>query len=113
MGLRENMAAFLRAFMEQNNKSLAKMQEDVEISRNTLYSYVRGDGNPTFSTVEYIAERLDVAPTDITSGIYDPGSRELPADILYTLRCVADLPEDRRQRFIDLFLELVELLDKT
>ncbi len=104
MSLRENMAAFLRSFAEKNDLSIAQLQIQADISRNTLYAYSKGQGNPTLATLEYIAENLKVDPAAILLGVYDPDGGEVSVLLLHTVRGLAELrPEDRR-RFMRLFL---------
>ena len=112
MSLSENMAAFFRAFMDRNHKSLARIQEDLDISRNSLYAYSRGEGNPTISTVEYIAKKLNVDPASIMLGVYDPDGEEISMGLLRTVRGVAELSEEDRRQFTELFMEMVRLWDK-
>ena len=78
-----------------------------------MYAYSRGDGNPTFSTVEHIAKRLDVSSTAIAMGVYIPDRKELSMELLYMVRSVAELPEERQQQFTEQFMELLKLWDKT
>lgn len=112
MSLKENMAAFFRAFIEKNNLSIAKLQAKADISRNMLYAYSRGEGNPTIDTLEYIAGKLHVDPTDILMGIYDPKSKEFSVLLVKTVNGVAQLSQEDRQRFVQLFLaEMAKLWD--
>ena len=62
MGLQENIAVNMRAIMERQQKSLTEFSEELGISRNALYDYIRCKGNPSIATVEHIAEKLEVDP---------------------------------------------------
>lgn len=113
MSLRNNMAAFFRSFAEQNGLSIAKLQAKADVSRNTIYAYSRGEGNPTFDTLEYIAGNLQVEPTDITMGVYVPEGREFSVLLLTTVSGVSRLPREDRQKFVQLFLaEMAKLWNK-
>ena len=110
MGLQENIAAAISAIMKRRNKSLTEFSEELDISRNALYDYLRGRGNPSIATLEHIAEKLNIDPAVLLSSL---DRRELILLLLETIQSVADLPEDRRFRFAELFLEIVELWNGT
>ena len=110
MRLKENLARFLRAFMEKNRISAAKLQVILDISHNSLYAYLNGTGNPTISTIEYIAEKLNVMPAAIMLGVYDPDCKELSRLLLTTVQGVSELTQEGQQRFALLFIrEIMEL----
>ena len=108
MGLQENIAVTMRAVMERQGKSLADFSEELGISRNALYDYLRGRGNPSVSTLEHIAQRLEMDPAALL-GLFVLDQREITLLLLDTIQGVAELPEERRVRFAELFLEMVRL----
>lgn len=108
MGLQENLSAVMRAVMERQGKSLAEFSEELGISRNALYDYLRGRGNPSVSTLEHIAQRLEIDPTALL-GLSALDQREISFLLLDTIQEVAELPEERRLRFAELFVEMVGL----
>ena len=113
MSLRENLARFLRAYMEKNKISASKLQTMLDISHNSMYDYINATGNPTFSTVEYIAEKLDVTPVDITLGVYDPDGQKLSELLLTAVWSVSELPQEVQHKFVLLFIrEVMELWDE-
>lgn len=109
MGIQENMAAAMRAIMAQRGKSLTEFSEELGVSRNSLYDYLRGRGNPSIATVEHIAQKLGVVPTVLTQGPLAPDQRKSALLLLDTIQGVAELTEEKRLRFAELFLEMVEL----
>lgn len=112
MDLRANIAAFFRKFAAKRGLSIAKLQIMVNLSRNTFYAYVRGDGNPTLSSIECISTSLGVDPIAILLGVYDPGSNEVSVLLLNTIRGVSELtPEDRQQFMRHFIREMVRLWD--
>ena len=112
MSLRENMASFFRYFAEKNNLSMAKIQVKADISRNSLYAYIRGEGNPTIAMLEFIAGNLGVDPVLIVLGEYDPDSRLVCVLVLDTVRIVAQLPHEEQLRFMHLLTaEIMKLWD--
>lgn len=112
MDLRANMATFFRRFAKKRGLSIAKLQIIAAVSRNTLYAYIRGEGNPTLSTLEHLARNLGVDPVAILLGIYDPDSNEFSVLLLNTIRGVSELPQDEQQRFLRQFIrEMSRLWD--
>ena len=109
MGLQENIAAAMRAVMERRGKSLSDFSEELGISRNALHDYLRGRGNPSIATLEHIARKLEIDPAALVLGLFELDKREITLLLLDTIQSVAELPESRRLRFAELFLEMVKL----
>lgn len=104
MDLSANMAEFFRKFAAKHNMSISKLQIIVDVSRNTFYAYARGEGNPSLSSINCIADSLGVDPITILLGIYDPGGSKVSVLLLDTIRGVSELTPEDRQRFIKLFI---------
>lgn len=109
MGLKDNLAAAIRTIMERQNKSLSEFSEELDISRNALYDYLRGRGNPSIATLEHIAENLGVSPAALMTNLMDLDHREITLLLLDTIQGVAELEDAKRLRFAELFLEMVKL----
>ena len=109
MRLNENIAKTIRAVMNRKHMSIEEFSEELGISRNALYGYLRGDGNPSLATLEHIAENLGVSPAALMTGLLDLDQREITLLLLDTIQGVAELPEEKRLRFAELFLEMVKL----
>lgn len=112
MDLKKNIASFLRAFLKKNHLSMAKLQAMIDVSRNSLYDYKNARGNPSIDTIQYMAAQLDVDPAAILMGVYEPENGSISVLLLNTVRGVAELTQEDRQKFIKLFiLEMVKLWD--
>lgn len=109
MGLNETIAATIRAVMKQRRKSLSAFSEEIGISKTSLHNYIHGRGNPSVATLEHIAEKLGVSPAALMTGLLDLDQREITLLLLDTIQGVAELPEEKRLRFAELFLEMVKL----
>lgn len=107
MSLRENLSRFLRSYMEKKQISTAKLQAMLGISRNSLYGYLNGTGNPTAYTIEYIAEKLEVTPMAVIMGIYDPDGGEPSSLFLAAIQGISELPREEQYQFILLMLQEV------
>lgn len=110
MGLQENMAEYIRKVMSREKKSFSEFSEELGISRNSLYGYSTGAGNPTLATLDQIARKMDVSPAVIL-GLSALDQKEALQLILSAIQDVKELTEEKRLRFAELFLEMVELWD--
>ena len=112
MSLQEKIAAYICEVMKREKKSLTEFSEELGISRNALYNYSTGEGNPTILTLEHIAEKMGVDPAALIVGILNLDQREVLLLLMQTIKDVAKLPEEKRARFAELFLEMVKLWDE-
>lgn len=109
MGIQQNMADMMRTIKRQRGKSMAEFSEELEISSSTLQECLNARGNPTMKMVERLAEKLDVNPVALISGVVEPDKYQILLLLFDTVREVAILPQDKRLRFAELFLELIQL----
>lgn len=109
MRLKDNFAAAIRTIMERQNKSLSEFSEELDISRNALYGYLRGRGNPSIATLEHIAENLGISPMALMTDLMDIDQREIALLLLDIIQSAAKLPDEKRLRLAELFLEMVRL----
>lgn len=109
MSLRENIAAYIREYMRREKKSLTTFSDELGISRNALYDYSNGRGNPTILTLEHIANKMGIDPTVLILGNME--QKDLLLLLTKTVPNMANLPEEKRERFAELFLEMVRLWD--
>ena len=112
MGLQKNMADMLRALKENRKETMEGWSEELGIAPSTLQDYLKGKGNPTVKMVEHLAEKLGVNPIALISGEIGPEQYEAALLILNTIRAVSDLPQPKRLKFAELFLEQVRLLEE-
>lgn len=109
MGMLENMAEMIRRMKEYSGKSVGEFSEDLDISPSTLQEYLSGKGNPTISMIEHLAKKLGVNPLALVSGNIEPEQMQIVFLLLDTIQAVAALPQPRRLKFAELFLEMVQL----
>ena len=112
MGMQQNMADLICAIKKQRGKSVMGLSEELEISASTLQDYLKGKGNPTVKRVERLAEKLEIDPIALVSGSVDPEKRQIILLLLDTIQEVSELPQSKRVRFAELFLELVQLWEE-
>lgn len=109
MGIQKNMADMLRALKVNRKRTMEGWSEELGIAPSTLQAYLKGEGNPTIKMVEHLAEQLGVDPIALISGEIEPEQYEIVLLMLNTIRAVSDLPQPKRLKFAELFLELVQL----
>ena len=109
MGIQQNMADKIRLMKDQRPQSLSELSEELEISRSTLQGYLRGQGNPSLEMVEHLAKKMKVDPIVLLSGMLEPTQEKVLLLLLETIRELASLPEDKRLRFAELFLNMIQL----
>lgn len=111
--IRRNMANTLRLYMEEHNKTLIEYAEDLEIARSSLQQYMKGEGNPSVDTIERIAQKMDMDPVTLLTGTLDGVQRERAWDLLTAIQQVSALSEKKRLRFVELFMEIMQLWEST
>lgn len=112
MGIQDNIADMMRAIKESRGKSMADFSEELEISPSTLQEYLKGAGNPTIKMVQRLAEKMGVDPLALMAGRVEPEQYQLTLLMLDTIQAVSVLPQPKRLRFAELFLELVQLWEE-
>lgn len=109
MGIQQNMADTIRMIMTLREKTLDELAEELEISRSTLQEYIKARGNPTALMIEHLAQKLHIDPAVLMTGLLDLDRREIVLLLLNSIQAVAELPDGKRIRFAELFLEMVHL----
>lgn len=113
MSIQENMADMLRARRKLSGQSIDRWAENLEISPSTLQEYMKGSGNPTVKMVEHLAEKLEIDPIALMSGDIEPEQRQTVLLLLDTIQAVSVLPQPKRLRFAEQFLELIQLWEES
>lgn len=111
MGLQQGFTNNVRLYKKQMEMSLTEFSEMLDISRTSAQDYIKGKGNPTLATVEHFAEKLNVDPVRLLS---DDGSLDKNEKLMLmfkNLEPVLNLPPEKRQIFIEHFLEIMKLFD--
>jgi len=112
MGMQENIASMLQAKRQLSRQSIDEWSEELGIAHSTLQDYLKGAGNPTVKMIEHLAEKLDIDPIDLVSGKMKPEQYKIVCLMLDTVKAVSVLPQSKRMRFAELFLELVQLWEE-
>ena len=109
MEIQKNMAAVMLAMKEKQGKSLTELSEELEISRSALQEYLAGNGNPTLSTVEHLAEKLGIPPVALVSGTVPADRLSVLVTLLDGLNLLSGLSVTQRRRFAELLDEMLAL----
>lgn len=94
MKLRENFTDNMKLIFERSSYSLAEFADELSISRSALQDILKGSSNPTLSTVDLIAEKLDIDPISLLS----VSETQMPAadSLTQLLDWILDLPGEER-----------------
>ena len=68
MDLNKNFSTILNIIKSERQKSMTEFSEELEISRSALQEYLSGSGNPNLTTIEHIAQKLNVSPCFLLLG---------------------------------------------
>lgn len=112
MEILENMAEMLRAKRKLSGQSIEQWAETLGIAQSTLQEYLSGGGNPTLGMVVHLADKLEINPLALLSGDLEPEQRQIALLLLDTIQAVSVLPQAKRLRFAEQFLELVQLWEE-
>ena len=88
--------------------SLAEMAEEFDMAKSAIESYLKGSGNPRSDTLDLMAEKCGVSAAEIVSAY--PQDWEQAKTVERAARLFGDLPPDRREQAVKLFLALIDLL---
>lgn len=109
MNLNKNLAAVLNIIKSERQKSMTEFSEELEISRSTLQEYLSGAGNPNLTTIEHIAQKLNVSPCFLLWGDFKDEQLSAFLKITDFLSLVSYLTPEKRKRFAELLFEMISL----
>lgn len=112
MSIQENMADMLRAKRKLSGQSINEWADELGIAPSTLQDYLKGNGNPTVKMVEHLGEKMGINPVALLSGDIEPEQIQTVLLLLDTIQAVSILPQPKRLRFAEQFLELVQLWEE-
>ena len=111
MDLNQNLAAVLNIMKTERQKSMTEFSEELEISRSALQEYLAGSGNPNLTTIEHIAQKLNVSPYFLLLGDFNEEQLSAFMKMIDVLSLLSDLPSEKRKRFAELLFEIISLWD--
>lgn len=123
MGIGRNIAAKMLQFKLDHELTTVELATELHLAVSTTQEYLNGNGNPRTDTLEMIAGRMGISVIQLISPPPE-GRPQLQATIqtqsqpafprqarsvLHAAKELAQLPPAKREKGIQLFLELVEL----
>ena len=90
---------------------MTEFSEELEISRSALQEYLSGSGNPNLTTIEHIAQKLNVSPCFLLLGDFKEDQLCVFLKMIDILSLLSDLPPEKRKRFAKLLFEIISLWD--
>ena len=109
MNLNKNLAAVLNIIKSERQKSMTEFSEELEISRSALQEYLSGSGNPNLTTIEHIAQKLNVNPYFLLLGDFNEEQLSTFIKMIEMFSILSDLPSEKRKRFAELLFEMISL----
>ena len=95
----------------ERQKSMTEFSEELEISRSALQEYLSGSGNPNLTTIDHIAQKLNVSPYFLLLGDFKEEQLSAFMKMIDILSLVSDLTSEKRKRFAELLFEIISLWD--
>lgn len=111
MDMQRNMADMLRAKRALSGQSIGEWADELGIAPSTLQDYLKGSGNPTLRMVDHLAEKLGIDPLSLIAGEIEPELYKPVLLMVGTIQAVSRLPQPKRIRFAELFMEQMRLLE--
>lgn len=107
MLLRQNVSAFLSNYAKERNQEASA--QELGISRASLHAIFKGSCNPRLSTLEKVADHLDIIPVLLLC--YGGTEAELETLRLLPelLSKLLSLPSDKRRKFAALLAAMTRL----
>ena len=109
MDLNKNFSTILNIIKSEHQKSMTEFSEELEISRSALQEYLSGAGNPNLTTVEHIAQKLNVSPCFLLLGDFKDEQLSAFLTMIDIFSLLSDLPTEKRKKFAELLLEMISL----
>ena len=82
MDIQKNIAAAMRAAMEESQLSLTEFSKELGIGKSSLQAYLNGQQNMRSDTIELIAKKLEITPAELVSY---PAEQQPPSENLHPL----------------------------
>ena len=108
MPINENLAKSIQRYKLERDLSIAELAEELGVAKSILESYLRGTGNPRADTLELLSERSGIPLSALVTGLPSGGAAASAA--APTAKLFGSLAEDRRERCVELFVEMVRLM---
>lgn len=110
MPVNENITSFIRRYKEERQLSVAELSEELGIAKSAVANYLNGDCNPRADTMELLAEKCGVSVAEMISARPPEWGRAEMVE--RAARLFSDLPPERRDRAVHLFLSLIDTLSE-
>ena len=110
MSIIKNVSAVMREYKDANQMSLSGLSEELGIPVSSVQCYLKGASDLRATTIELLAEKMNIPLMEMVSGPAPEWKRA--ETILRAAREFRDLPEEKRDQGIQLFLQLVALFTK-
>ena len=110
MDLKENFSKNVRELRRLKHKTMDEFAVELGIGKSTLQGIEQKKSNSTLETVQTVAGRLGVSPLALLSDEMEPQKQMASANLMGTLELFRHLGKGEKERGLDLFAKLVDLL---
>lgn len=105
--IQRNIAENLQRTMRERKLSVMEFAEELGIPLTSAKNYLKGKSNPTAETISLLADKLDITPVELISGL--PRGWGQAEIVLRASKEIAALPLERQEIAVRLLLELAAL----
>ena len=110
MSIIKNISLAMQEYKAARQSSLSELSEELGIPVSSLQCYLKGTSDLRASTIEMLAEKMNVPLTEIVSGPAPEWERA--ESIILAASEFSGLPDGKQEQGIQLFLALVALFAK-
>ena len=109
MEIRENIANTVNRILQERNKTLSELSEDIDIPRSSLENYAKGMSNLRADTIELLADKLGLTPAELISNISERPEWQQAKAVLSAAHEIGGLSLEKQESGIQAFLQLVSI----
>lgn len=110
MSIMKRISIVLHWYKEVNNLSMSEFAKELGIAVSSLQGYMDGTANPRADTIELLAKKMNVPLMEMVSSPAPEWERA--ETILRAAREFGNLPKEKQEQGIQLFLQLVALFSQ-
>lgn len=107
MEIGKNLAANILRYKLDHKLSTIELAAELHLAVSTTQEYLNGGGNPRADTLELLARQMGISVTELISSPIS--GLEQATSVFRAAKECAALPPDKREKGIQLFLEMVDL----
>lgn len=112
MEIRENIANTVNRILQERNKTLSELSDEIDIPRSSLENYAKGMSNLRADTIEILADKLGLTPAELISNISEKPEWQQAKAVLLAAHEISGLSMEKQESGIQAFLKLVSIFSE-